>query len=80
MRVCIWIGLTHKACKFKPKMINIVSMLMVKCQCVNGLWVETIEKQTHENNLVQIEDNNANEMVFKVCLLLVQITMWLEMA
>ena len=41
--------------------------------------METVEKKTHENNLVQAEDNNANKMVFKVCLLLVQIIMWLEM-
>ena len=42
--------------------------------------MEIIKKETHGNNLVQPEDNNINVMGFNVCLLLVQITVWIRMA
>jgi hypothetical protein len=42
--------------------------------------MKIIEKEINGNNLVQAEDDNANKIVSKICLLLVRITMWLVMA
>ena len=71
---------THKDCKFKSKMMKMIFMMMDSCKCLNGLQMEIIKKETHENNRVQPEDNNINVLGFNVCLLLVQITVWIGMA
>jgi len=47
---------------------------------LKDLNMNITNKETHENNLVQAKGNNANEMDFNLCSLLVQSTMWLGMA
>jgi hypothetical protein len=56
-----------------------VFILIFSCQCLYYLERRMIiEKEAHRNNFVQAEDNNTNEIIFNICLLLIQNKMWID--